>query len=162
MKALHEFKTEKEYKDYLIIYFSGIAMSHLIEKVSKEEWPVVAVSNSCLVHAKSLIEKLSDHIKFPDKTKKINSPVNTIKDRMSAFSVTLQPFVATYGKDMMNEFYKYWTEPNKSGSRFRMEMQDTWSLKLRLETWAKNQKIDKNGKSTEAPTKLTYTINATK
>lgn len=162
MKALHEFKTEKEFKDYLTIYFSGIAMAQLIEKVSKEEWPVVAVSNSALVHATSMVAKLEAFTKKPDPAKKNNSPASTINDRKVTFSESLKPFILTYGKDMLNEFYKYWTEPNKSGSKFRMELQDTWSLKLRLETWAKNQKVDKNGKSIEVPTKLTYTINAEK
>ena len=55
-------------------------------------------------------------------------------------SETLKPFLETYGKDFLNDFYKYWTEPNKSNTKFRQELEKTWDLLRRLETWAKNEK----------------------
>mgnify|MGYP007071596812 CR=1 FL=1 len=66
---------------------------------------------------------------------------NNIVDRKLKFSETLSPFLETYGRDMLNEFYRYWTEPNKSNTKFRMELERTWDLKRRLDTWDKNQKI---------------------
>lgn len=65
---------------------------------------------------------------------------NTIEDRKLKFSHTLKPFVDIYGKDMLNDFYKYWTEPNKSNTKFKQELEKTWSLERRLETWKKNEK----------------------
>jgi hypothetical protein len=41
---------------------------------------------------------------------------------------------------MIKEFYSYWTEPNKSNTKFKQEMQKTWDLTRRLETWSNNQK----------------------
>lgn len=70
----------------------------------------------------------------------VNEKVNNIEERKLKFADTLKPFLPTYGKDMLNDFYKYWTEPNKSNSKFKMELEKTWSLDRRIETWAKNDK----------------------
>ena len=63
--------------------------------------------------------------------------------RKKLFASTLEPFVSIYGKDLLNDFYKYWTEPNKTGTKFRQELEKTWSLDRRLETWVKNDKTFK-------------------
>jgi hypothetical protein len=73
-----------------------------------------------------------------------------IELRKTSFASTLEPFLKIYGRDMLNEFFKYWTEPNKSKSKFRAELEKTWDVERRLETWARN---DKNFKP---PTKLGY------
>lgn len=69
-----------------------------------------------------------------------------IDSRKLKFSHTLKPFLQNYGKTLLNEFYKYWTEPNVSNTKFRRELEKTWDVGRRLETWAKN---DKNFKQTE-------------
>ena len=43
-------------------------------------------------------------------------------------------------KIYLTNFMLNWTEPNKSNSKFRQELEKTWSLKRRLETWSKNDK----------------------
>jgi len=63
---------------------------------------------------------------------------NNIEQRKLKFSESLKPFLESYGKDMLNEFYLYWTEPNKSNTKFRKELQITWDTKRRLEKWSKN------------------------
>lgn len=65
-------------------------------------------------------------------------PKELLLARKKIFASTLEPFVSVYGKDLINDFYKYWTEPNKSGTKFRQELEKTWSLERRLETWVKN------------------------
>lgn len=59
-----------------------------------------------------------------------------IKARMESFKNSLVPFVGIYGRDMMNDFYSYWTEPNKSHTKMRFELERTWDVKRRLKTWA--------------------------
>lgn len=63
---------------------------------------------------------------------------NNIESRKLKFSQSLTPFIDDYGKDMITDFYYYWTEDNKSGTKFRKELQKTWSLEHRLRTWKKN------------------------
>ena len=45
-----------------------------------------------------------------------------------------------YDKDILDGFTDYWTEPNKSKTKMKFELQQTWSTNLRLKNWAKNQK----------------------
>jgi hypothetical protein len=65
---------------------------------------------------------------------------NKIEGRKLKFALTIKPFAEKYGKDMCNAFYKYWTEPNKSGTKFRQESEKNWELSLRLARWAQNDK----------------------
>jgi len=63
---------------------------------------------------------------------------HNIDSRKLKFADTLKPFVEKYGKEMIRAFYDYWVEPNKSNTKFRQELQKTWDLKRRLETWSSN------------------------
>lgn len=72
-----------------------------------------------------------------------------IDSRKLKFAHTLKEFNSTYSREMLKEFYEYWTETNENGKKFRREMQKTWSLKLRLKKWNDNNaKFKSNGKST--------------
>jgi len=71
--------------------------------------------------------------------------------RKLKFSSTLQPFLSKYGKDFLNDFYKYWAEPNKSNSKFKQELERTWDLERRLEMWARNDKNFNNKNSNGKP-----------
>ena len=63
--------------------------------------------------------------------------------RKEKFYTSLVPFVDKYGKDMIREFFDYWSEMNRSKSKMRFEQQSTWELALRLKTWADREKIPK-------------------
>ena len=53
-----------------------------------------------------------------------------------------------YSADMLNEFFSYWTEPNKSQTKMRFEQQPTWDMSRRLARWEKNNyKYGKGGNS---------------
>ena len=77
---------------------------------------------------------------------KVKEIKESIDSRKLKFAFTLEPFLTTYGRDFLNEFFKYWTEPNKSKTKFRQELEKTWDLELRLGTWAKNDKNFNKGK----------------
>lgn len=61
-------------------------------------------------------------------------------DRKKVFHDSLVPYVATYGREMIRDFYAYWVELNRSGTKMRYELQPTWELGLRLSTWARREK----------------------
>ena len=65
----------------------------------------------------------------------------TLEQRRQAFVDSLVPFIDRYGRAMIQAFADYWTEPNHSLTRMRFEMQRTWSLPLRLATWARNDRL---------------------
>ena len=75
----------------------------------------------------------------------------TIEERKLKFADNLKIFNITYDRNLLLEFYKYWTEPNKSNTKFRMELEKTWDLTRRLENWAKNDKSFTKQKATEIP-----------
>lgn len=83
---------------------------------------------------------------------------NDIEERKLKFASTLKPFLEKYGKDLLNEFYFYWTEPNKSNTKFRYELEKTWSLERRLHTWATNQKSFNPKKEVKEETHKEYTL----
>jgi hypothetical protein len=90
------------------------------------------------------------------KNTKLNQSKENISDRKLKFSSTLQPYLQTYGKDFLNDFYKYWTEPNKSNTKFKQELEKTWDLNRRLETWAKNDKqFNKQNNEKQRPETIT-------
>ena len=62
----------------------------------------------------------------------------TIEERKSRFADTLKPFLNTYGKEMLNDFYQYWTEHSTKGKKMRFEMERAWGIERRLVTWHKN------------------------
>jgi len=73
---------------------------------------------------------------------------NNVDTRKLKFAHSLKPFLETYSKETIREFCDYWTEPNKSNTKFRQELQKTWDTKRRLQTWDKNNFNNKsNGKS---------------
>lgn len=60
-----------------------------------------------------------------------------ISIRREAFKNALSSFISKYQKEMLNDFYRYWTEPNQSKTKMRFELEKTWDLTLRLSNWDK-------------------------
>lgn len=71
---------------------------------------------------------------------------NNIDSRKQKFASTLKEFSNIYSRDMLKEFYAYWTEPNKTNTKFRQELEKTWDIKRRLDAWSKNDKTFKSNK----------------
>jgi hypothetical protein len=65
----------------------------------------------------------------------------------------------SYTQTMLNAFADYWTEPNKSKTKMRYELQKTWSTNLRLKTWASREKVNGiqiNGNVKKSKTPIIY------
>jgi hypothetical protein len=73
------------------------------------------------------------------KESKVNkSKINNIEERKLKFASTLEIYKDKYPRSLLASFFKYWTEPNKTNTKFKQELEKTWSLERRLETWATN------------------------
>lgn len=84
------------------------------------------------------------------------SKVNkSIEDRKAEFKNSLLPFLDKYGKDLLNDFFGYWTEHGDKDKKMRFEKEKSFSKERRLSTWLKNQKrfkkIEKNGNTENQP-----------
>ena len=67
-----------------------------------------------------------------------------LEQRRQQFLASLLPYHERYGQEMVTLFGDYWTEPNRSMTKMRFELQRTWSTPLRLATWARNDKTFTN------------------
>ena len=68
-----------------------------------------------------------------------NTSINiNISNRRESFVLEVMAF--DYDKKILEGFIEYWTEPNKSKTKMKFELNQTWSTNLRLKNWAARQK----------------------
>lgn len=73
------------------------------------------------------------------------SKLENLEIRKTNFYEDLKPFLSSYNKEMLRKFYEYWSEFNKSKTKMRWELQDTFEISKRLSTWASRDKeFDEN------------------
>ena len=74
--------------------------------------------------------------------------------RREEFYRSLIPFVEIYGKEMVREFFDYWSETNRSQTKMRFEQERTWELKRRLAYWARrDNNFNSNGNNRKTDSK---------
>lgn len=107
-----------------------------------------------LTHQGSMIT-ICDIKSYKVRKKTANTPTNTptntpksIEERKKEFAEKLKPFLEKYGREMLNNFYRYWTEINDGGKKMRFEMEKVFQLSSRLVTWYNNN-YEKQKTSTE-------------
>jgi hypothetical protein len=157
----------KSYNTYITAFNELVEYGfiELIEK-SKNQYSsnIIALSNNFKANDKALDKAFIKHTTKQDEStiqstgesissiniQETNLPINkiTIEERKLKFADTLKPFLETYGKDLLNDFYNYWTEPNHSNTKMKFELNKTWSIEGRLRTWAKNDKNFNKDKQT--------------
>jgi hypothetical protein len=84
---------------------------------------------------------VDDYIADYKAYKKTLAPVENeslIKKKEKRLAEMIKPFVQEFGTDLCNAFWQYWSEPNKSKTKLKWEMQSTWDTHRRLLTWQRN------------------------
>lgn len=61
----------------------------------------------------------------------------SIQDRIQKILKDLSPYEETYGQENIKDFFKYWSELNRSKTKMLWELKDTWELSKRLDRWNK-------------------------
>ena len=84
----------------------------------------------------------------------VNDNVNvnkSIEDRKAEFKNSLLPFLDEYDKDLVKDFFLYWSEHNDNGKKMRYELSKNqpFNRKRRLSTWLKKQNQYDNKNQTE-------------
>lgn len=84
---------------------------------------------------------VNDNVRVNDNVKG-NKQTKDIMSRKQIFATSLEPYLENYGKEMLNEFYHYWTEHNDNGKKMRFEYakNQPFNVSRRLVTWAKRNK----------------------
>jgi hypothetical protein len=78
---------------------------------------------------------VNDNVNVNDNVKE---KVIDINMRKQEFATSLISFVDVYGKDMIREFYDYWSETTLNNKKMKYELEKTFSIDRRLKTWSKN------------------------
>ena len=111
-------------------------------------------NTSCEESAKLVVKKTQTINKNNNK----NNNNNNISNRRNEFVFEVLSF--DYDESILNGFVDYWTEPNKSKSKMKFELEKTWETKRRLKTWVANQKKwDKPKSNKKTMSKLDAQIN---
>lgn len=112
----------------------------------------INVDNNSIIVCKNSINAYRNAAKVKESKYKENSNTpNVVLEKKKAaeaatlsrkenFGRSLIPYVDKYGKEMIREFFDYWSEMNKSKSKMRFEQQPTWETSKRLATWAKRER----------------------
>ena len=127
LNSYHQRKCLKTLKKFKIIETKrkGIPAKQYF-KINEQQ--VLQILNNLSVENSTTINK--------NKEIKINN--NTISNRRDDFVFEVLTF--EYDESILNGFIDYWTEPNKSNTKMKFELNKTWKTSLRLKTWSDNQK----------------------
>lgn len=102
---------------------------------------------------------ICDIASYKVKKKRANTPANTpsntpantpktIEERKADFADKLKLYIDKYGKDVLNNFYLYWTQVNEGGTKMLFERQKAFQISNRLATWRKNGYDSQGGMNT--------------
>ena len=88
-------------------------------------------------------KETSNFIKLEEKKVELSfaNAKKLLKIRSDKFYESLIPYVTIYGKEMVRAFFDYWSEPNRSQTKMKFELERTWDTKRRLNTWSNRAKI---------------------
>ena len=73
-----------------------------------------------------------------NKRKEKKTKLKDINQRLKDFEIDMQSFINQYDENLLKEFFDYWTEPNKSNTKMKFELQQTFDISRRLKTWERN------------------------
>ena len=79
------------------------------------------------------ITKIADNVNDTDNLK--DKVINNIDDRKNKFYDSLTVFVSEFPKEMIRDFYNYWSEHGTNDKKMRFEKEKTFGINQRLRTW---------------------------
>lgn len=68
----------------------------------------------------------------------------TVEQRKQKFAQKLEPWKETYTREMLNDFYLYWTEKGEQDRKMRFEKEKVFEVERRLQYWKKIQDQKQN------------------
>jgi hypothetical protein len=94
---------------------------------ARKRWNATASERMQIDTKNSVIDK--DIVKVKDKV------IESIEERKNKFYDSLSLFVDEYPKEMLREFFNYWTEHGIKDKKLRFEKEKTFGIEQRLRTW---------------------------
>ncbi|HYQ56677.1 MAG TPA: hypothetical protein VEP89_04955 [Draconibacterium sp.] len=134
VEAIMFLPTEREYTEDEVI----IKVCYDIE--TKSEWSIAGYEKE-FGWSRTKIEAFFDKLKLKEKLLETQRKVRntgtpqTLKDREKAFGKSLIPYLETYGKQMIRDFYNHWTAVNLKTGKMAFEEKPQFYIANRLATW---------------------------
>jgi hypothetical protein len=82
------------------------------------------------------VENVDQQNEMVYSTNIINTNINKDDNKIDFFNEVMS--FSNYSKEMLSDFFEYWSEPTKKGI-LKKDTMKTWSTTRRLKTWAKNE-----------------------
>lgn len=98
---------------------------------ANKRWQNIANDSKRIKAIAKIADNVNDNVNVKEKVIDINI-------RKQTFASSLQPYLEKYGREFLNEFYLYWTEQSVTNKKLKFELEKTWSLERRLNTWKNN------------------------
>lgn len=76
--------------------------------------------------------------------------ISLLESKKNKLREELSKYLDTYGREMLNDFYSYWTELSKNGKKLRLDGEKYFDVARRLATW-KSRSNGKYGGKNEVP-----------
>ena len=122
-------------------YFFSKSLSRRMERLDKikekrrESGKKGAIAKAS---AKQVLKSETASVEQVKESKVKESKEKKIIKRAGKFKKQVFEFQSKYDLELLEEFINYWTEPNKSSTKLKYEMEATWDLSRRLSRWANN------------------------
>jgi hypothetical protein len=132
---LFRFKDDKFYSDSVLRRLKARKNISVKNKQNAiKRWKKVKCNDA------NALQSQSDRNAIKGKERKGNKSKENIELRNTLFVSEVWSFKDKYPDDMLKKFCDYWTEKNKSGSKMRFELQETFEISKRLATWFNKDK----------------------
>lgn len=82
----------------------------------------------------------SDLTVNPQSIEEYSKGKKSIEERKQEFYNSLIPFLEFYSKEIVKDFFEYWSEHGERDRKFRKEKEKSFNTELRLKTWLKRSK----------------------
>ena len=99
-------------------------------------WNYTVYENPKLHNQNLDVQNVHQHNEIQYNTKEINNQFNKANSKIKFFDEVMN--FKDYSKEMLTDFFEYWSEPTKKGI-MKKDTMKTWATSRRLKTWAKNE-----------------------
>ena len=138
-------KVIKEVDGYVKIYFLDEQFENVLDKSEKARESVKKrwlKRNATVIESNNesntnVLESNYERNTEENRIEKKIEEKNNIKDRKTSFAISLEPYLELYNREMLNNFYMYWTEHGEKDKKMRYEKEKSFDVKLRLLNWSK-------------------------
>ena len=130
-------------------YFYSRSLSRRMEKLDKikevrrESGKKGAIASAKVRQVpksdKANVEQVKQSKVKQSKVKDSKEKESILLERTDKFKNKVFEFQSQYDLEMLKEFVLYWTEPNKSKTKLKYEMEETWDYGRRITRWTNNK-----------------------